>query len=338
VLYYVFGEDGFSWCFTTCLEKPILIDLLLKLCVFEITTIPLFNELKDKVNIAMGFCSSTCTSNDIMTNKKVVTEVRELLGNLMDILNKMDSAAAENGAKESEASPVVNKDKTPTKAIEESLPKTLTRASAKQFILRVNSPFVMSLRHSDLSMVKHLCMLTYNYGFRTSSTGMTELNILSKRIVDAISNEDLPSLRYFHSWLSDYEDFALNESQMIEIAIGRPNLRIIKYMRDEMGVNFYKELKRYDFKICKKHWGFNKRLSINSFCWNPCFHGNLWDLLCVLHELNYAKYDEFITKLVMEGRMALVIRAFKSGYVTRTKMESLMVQFECVFVDWLMKC
>jgi hypothetical protein len=278
-----------------------------------------------------------------MTNKKVVTEVRELLGNLMDILNKMDSAAeasaaAESGAKESEVSPAKGGE-APTKAIEGSgLPEILTRASAKKFILNVDSPLVMSLKHSNLPMVKHLCRVTYNYGFRTSTTRMTEIYLLSKRIVEAISNEDLPSLRYFHSWLSDYEGYALNESNMIEIAISRPNLGIIKYMRDDMGFNFYKELKRYDFKICKKHWGFDKRLSENSFCWNPCFHGNLWDLLCVLHELNYTKFDEFITKLVLAGRTALVLRAFNSGYVTRTKMETLIAQFPFVFVHLLVKC
>ena len=171
----------------------------------------------------MGFCSSTC-NNDIMNNKKVVAEVRELLVHLVDIFNKMDMAnegeSSVTKAKDiqDEASVTRPREIESPKAIEKiGLPATLTRATAKQFIQNVDAPLVLALKHSNLSMVKYMCMLTHMYGIR-GTYRRTETCLLSQRIIDAIVHQDLPSLRYFHSWLSDFEGFALNESSLIELA------------------------------------------------------------------------------------------------------------------------
>ena len=368
----------------------------------------------------MGFCSSTCNSNDIMTNKKVVAEVKELLGNLVDILNKMDMASGSNQPKESAPSDSPPKasgaeasgasgaeasgaeasgaeasgaeasgagtrqhsfedklkdwskfqvDKCSNYEINKLLRYTCekneyklleyitnhrkstnefqyllmqlvapSRAYAKVLIQNVKNPLLLALDHPDLSMVKHMCMLTKMYGVESCSRLDFQLHglLLSRRILDAVNNQDLSSLRYFHSWMSDFvSSYGLCKPILIETALTNPNLAIIRYMRDEMGINFYEALDPYIFKVYSSHWGLDRVYANDTGVWTPCHKDNVWELLCVLHELNYTRFYDFVQDLVAAGRVALVLRAFKAGYVTRSQMEQLLLMFPSVFVQCL---
>jgi hypothetical protein len=345
----------------------------------------------------MGFCSSTCNSNDFMANKKFVAEIKELLGNLVDILDRMDMASGVYSPKESaprDSAPkaiemdvakvtqptiedklrdwdknytcsnnemskllshtcktnnyellqyIINADQRQNNELDHLLMKLVapSRAYAKVLILNVHNPLLLALDHPDLSMVKYMCMLTNAYAIKSCTIEYVARTIilLSRHILDAVDNQDLPSLRYFQSWLSDYgSGYGLCRHALIETALTNPNLAIIRYMRDEMGINFHKALDPYIFKVYSSHWVLDRVYTNDTGVCIPCHKDNVWELLCVLHELNYTRFYEFVQDLVAAGRVVLVLRAFKVGYVTRSQMEQLLLGFPSVFVQCLIKC
>lgn len=341
----------------------------------------------------MGFCSSTCNGNDVLANKKFVAEIKELLGNLVDILDRMDMASGVYSPKESaprDSAPkaiemdvakvtqptfedklkdwgknytcidemlshtcktnnyqllqyIINADQGQNNELDPLLMRLVapSRAYAKVLIKNVDKPLLLALDHPDLSMVKYMCMLTNAYGIEpcTGEYVARTTILLSRHILDAVDNQDLPSLRYFQSWLSDYgSGYGLCSNALIETALTNPNLAIIRYMRDEMGINFHKALDPYIFKVYSLHWVLDRFYTNDSGVCIPCHKDNVWELLCVLHELNYTRFYDFVQDLVAAGRVALVLRAFKVGYVTRSEMEQLLLMFPSVFVQCLIKC
>jgi len=319
----------------------------------------------------MGFCSSTCTDKAVMTNKNVVGEIREVMGNLMEMLNTMDSAEREPTFQEKlhdwtkfqfnlcSKERVVEALHYTCQVDDHKLLDWLrferrlndyqdeamklvapSRKYAAALIKVVDDPLGLALSHPRLSMVKYMCMLTNRHGMEIpcEKDVPNHVDLLFKFMLDAIEWEDLPSLRYFHSWISEYAAMSLcSEMELVQAALCNINLGIIKYMRDVMEINFHKAWKVIDFKVYPNNFWVDRRTSSNGTHFHCCLQEKVWDLLCVLHELMYPNFDTFIVRLILGGRVQLVMKAFKCGIISKTKMAKFMGMHPLVFFDFFTK-
>lgn len=308
---------------------------------------------------------------DIMNNKKVVGEVRELLSNLMELLNKMDvndpprnDAPSRNPSADAKTIDYPKDDKDSlVSALRETcktnnyqlLPlvdKKLkdmgfhkenmeliapSRKYAHVLIKIAHDPFFLALSHPDVSMAKYMCLLVQNMAVKKPTSPVHLHFLTARQILHAISNQDLPSLRYFHS-LSSWEGLTFDKDDVrdwLEVALQNPNLQIIRYMRDDMGINFYKHLKYISVMISSDKYWVDRRIEPNYYRTVGSSVNCLWDLLCVLHELMLPKFDDVMVKLVNAGKTTLVLKAWRRGFISKTKVVDLMKSYPLAFVDHL---
>jgi hypothetical protein len=309
---------------------------------------------------------------DIMNNKKVVGEVRELLSTLMELLNKMEANDAPSDyAPSSPSNPVTKSIDNGPKDDKDSLVSALretckrndydvlplidkqlkdrgfhkenmeliapSKKYAKVLIMIAYDSYFLALSHPDVSMAKYMCMLVQTMTPKIPTSPVHLHFLTGRQIMHAISNQDLPSLRYFHN-LSSWEGLTFDNDDVkewVEVALQNPNLQIIRYMRDDMGINFYKHLKDISVMMGSDKYWVDRRIEPNYYR-TVCSSVNcLWDLLCVLHELMYPKFDDVMVKLVNAGKTTLVLKAWRRGFISKTKVVDLMKSYPLAFVDHL---
>ena len=315
---------------------------------------------------------------DIMNNKKVVGEVRELLFNLMELLNKMDATDPPGNYAPSDDAPghcpsnsvntkTIDYPKDDKDSLVSALRETCktnnyqllplvdkklkdmgfhkenmeliasSRSYAKVLIMIAYDPYFLALSHPDVSMAKYMCMLVQNLAVKEPTSPVHLHYLTGRQIMHAISNQDLPSLRYFHS-LSLWEGLTFEKDDVtdwVEVALKKPNLQIIRYMRDDMGINFYKHLKDISVMISSDKYWIDTRIRENAYRCVQSLPVHLWDLLCVLHDLMFPKFDDVMVKLVNAGKTTLVIKAWRGGFISKTKVMDLMKSYPLAFVDHL---
>lgn len=310
---------------------------------------------------------------DIMNNKKVVGEVRELLSTLMELLNKMDATdpQSDDAPGHCPSNPVNTQAIDYPKDDKESLVSALretcktnnyqllplvdkklkdmgfhkenmeliapSRKYAHVLIKIAHDPFFLALSHPDVSMAKYMCLLVQNMAVKKPTSPVHLHFLTARQILHAISNQDLPSLRYFHN-LSSWEGLTFDKDDVkdwVEVALKNPNLQIIRYMRDDMGINFYKHLKDIEFMIHSDDYWIDTHIQENAFKCVRSSAVHLWDLVCVLHELMFSKYDDLLVKLVHTGRTPLFLKAWRRGFISKTKVIDFMKTYPLAFVDHL---